>query len=149
MVEDKARNRVPSCDSARARNAVFRPQGPAAARMDFFNGLIGPYIADFACLSRKLLVELDGGHHAEKPDDGKRESLLREQGYRVLRFWNRDVFDNCFGVLERIYEALTNPPPHQPSPAPSTFGQPQYRQAQGKCPGTGSASATPPQGGSD
>ena len=39
MAEDKARNRVPSCDSARARNAVFRPQGPAVARMDFFNGL--------------------------------------------------------------------------------------------------------------
>ena len=40
MAEDKARNRVPSCDSARARNAVFRPQGPAVARMDFFNGLL-------------------------------------------------------------------------------------------------------------
>ncbi|MDE3260142.1 MAG: hypothetical protein OYM47_20100 [Gemmatimonadota bacterium] len=41
MAEDKARNRVPSSDSARARNAVFRPQGPAAARMGFFNGLLG------------------------------------------------------------------------------------------------------------
>ncbi len=41
MAEDKARNRVPSCDSAGARNAVFRPQGPAVARMDFFNGLLG------------------------------------------------------------------------------------------------------------
>ena len=40
VVEDKARDRVPSFDSARERNAVFRPQGPAVARMDFFNGLI-------------------------------------------------------------------------------------------------------------
>ena len=40
VAEDKARNRVPSCDSARARNAVFRPQGPAVARMGFFNGLL-------------------------------------------------------------------------------------------------------------
>ena len=40
MAEDKARDRVPSIDSARARNAVFRPQGPAVARMDFFNGLL-------------------------------------------------------------------------------------------------------------
>ena len=40
MDEDKARNRVPSCDSARARNAVFRPQGLAVARMGFFNGLL-------------------------------------------------------------------------------------------------------------
>ena len=92
---------------------------------------IGPYIADFACLSRKLLVELDGGHHVKKRDDGKREALLRGQGYRVLRFWNRDVVDNCFGVLERIYEELTNPPPHQPSPTPSTFRQAQCRQAEG------------------
>ena len=40
MAEDKARDRVPSCDSARERNAVFRPQGPAVDRMDFFNGLL-------------------------------------------------------------------------------------------------------------
>ena len=42
MAEDKARNRVPSCDSARARNAGFRPQGPAVARMGFLNGLLVP-----------------------------------------------------------------------------------------------------------
>ena len=41
MAEDKARDRVPSCDSARERNAVIRPQGPAVARMDFSNGLVG------------------------------------------------------------------------------------------------------------
>ena len=41
VAEDKARNRVESSDSARERNAVFRPQGPAVARMDFFNGLLG------------------------------------------------------------------------------------------------------------
>ncbi len=41
VVEDKARDRVPSFDSARERNAVIRPQGPAVARMDFFNGLSG------------------------------------------------------------------------------------------------------------
>ncbi|MCE2441301.1 MAG: DUF2283 domain-containing protein [Candidatus Latescibacteria bacterium] len=40
VAEDKARNRVESGDSARERNAVFRPQGPAVARMDFFNGLL-------------------------------------------------------------------------------------------------------------
>ena len=92
---------------------------------------IGPCIADFACLSRKLLIELDGGQHAERHVyDEKRDNFLQEKGYRVLRFWNNEIFENCFGVLERVYEALTSPPPHQPSPA-------------------GSASATPPQGGSD
>ncbi len=43
MAEDKARDRVPSCDSARERNAGFRPQGPDVARMDFFNGLLGMF----------------------------------------------------------------------------------------------------------
>ena len=86
---------------------------------------------DFACLSRKLLIELDGGQHAERHAcDEKRDAFLQEKGYRVLRFWNSEVFDNCLGVLERVYEALTSPPPHQPSPV-------------------GSASATPPPGGSD
>ncbi len=93
---------------------------------------IGPYIADFACLSEKLLIELDGGHHAQRSShDTKRDRYLQDRGYKVLRVWNNDVFGNCFGVLERIHAALTVvPPPHQPSP-------------------DGSASATPPQGGSD
>ena len=92
---------------------------------------IGPYIADFACLSRNLLIELDGGQHVEgRAYDEKRDAFLQEQGYRVLRFWNHEVFQNCIGVLERIYEVLISAPPHQQSPA-------------------GSPSATPPQGGSD
>ena len=93
---------------------------------------IGPYIIDFACLARKVLIELDGSQHAERQDDDKkRDAFLRAQGYRVLRFWNNDVFENCFGVLERIYEAVTEHPPPAP-PAPG-----------------GLAAPTPPQGGSD
>ena len=92
---------------------------------------IGPYIVDFACMPEKLLVELDGGQHAERADhDERRDAFLRSKGFRVLRFWNNEVFENCFGVLERVYEALPNPPPRQPEPA-------------------GSTAATPPQGGSD
>ena len=92
---------------------------------------IGPYIADFACLPKKLLIELDGGQHADpKAPDEQRDQFLRQQGYRVLRFWNHEVFTDCFSVLERVYEALTDPPPPQPAP-------------------DGLASATPPQGGSD
>ncbi len=68
---------------------------------------IGPYIADFACLSRKLLIELDGSQHAErKAHDEERDAFLRQAGYRILRFWNNEVFENCFGVLESIYAAL-------------------------------------------
>ena len=92
---------------------------------------IGPYIVDFACLSRKLVIELDGGQHAEQHNhDKKREDYLRGKGYKILRFWNNEVFQNCMDVLEAVYQALVGPPPHQPSPG-------------------GLASATPPQGGSD
>ena len=93
---------------------------------------IGPYIVDFACLARKILIELDGSQHAERQDnDKKRDAFLRAQGYRVLRFWNNEVFENCFGVLERVYEAVTeNPPPEPPAP-------------------DGLTAPTPPQGGSD
>ena len=78
---------------------------------------IGPYIADFACLSEKLLIELDGGQHAERTaSDARRDGFLQEKGYRVLRFWNHEVFENCFGVLESIYAALPHHPPfaHHP-----------------------------------
>ena len=93
---------------------------------------IGPYIVDFACLARKILIELDGSQHAERQaDDKKRDAFLRAQGYRVLRFWNNEIFENCFGVLERIYETVTeNPPPKPPAP-------------------DGLTAPTPPQGGSD
>ncbi len=68
---------------------------------------IGPYITDFACLSEKLLIELDGSQHAEwKTRDEERDAFLRQAGYRILRFWNNEVFKNCLGVLERIYAAL-------------------------------------------
>ena len=72
---------------------------------------IGPYIADFACMPEKLLVELDGGGHAERETlDRKRDEFLRRKGYRVLRFWNTEVFENLQGVLEKIHEALEKKP---------------------------------------
>ncbi len=62
-------------------------------------------------MSEKLLVELDGGGHAEqKAKDRRREEYLRRSGYRVLRFWNTEVFENLSGVLERVREALADPP---------------------------------------
>ena len=68
---------------------------------------IGNYIADFVCLSKKLIVELDGGQHDEqRAYDRERDACLHEQGFRVLRFWNNEVIGNCHGVLERIYNAL-------------------------------------------
>ena len=69
---------------------------------------IGPYIADFACRSAKLVIELDGGQHAESPTDAGRTRLIEVYGYIVLRFWNSDVLDNIEGVLEAIRRELLN-----------------------------------------
>jgi very-short-patch-repair endonuclease len=78
---------------------------------------IGNRIADFACPARKLVIELDGGQHAERmAEDEQRSAELARHGYRVLRFWNNDVLDNLEGVLETIERALALAPPHPPSP---------------------------------
>ena len=77
---------------------------------------IGPYICDFAARSAGLIVELDGGQHVQTQEyDRNRTTYLKQQGYRVLRFWNNDVLGNLDGVLRVIEEALT----HRPSPDPS------------------------------
>ena len=84
--------------------------------------IVGPYIADFLCLEPKLIVELDGGQHAEqKEQDEKRTQYLRSLGYRVLRFWNNDVLLKLDGVLERIREIIILNPPH-PNPLPEGEG---------------------------
>ena len=67
---------------------------------------IGPYICDFVCRERRLVVEADGGQHADSRRDKVRDRFLRDQGYRVLRFWNNDVLGNIDGVLDVIARAL-------------------------------------------
>ena len=80
----------------------------------------GDYILDFACIERKLVVELDGGQHARSTKyDGWRTRQLEQAGFAVLRFWNHDVFENRQGILEVILAALQDrakPIPTQPSP---------------------------------
>jgi len=77
---------------------------------------IDHYIADFVCLAARVVVEADGGQHAENSSDARRDSYLRAQGFRILRFWNNEIFDNEEGVTARIFEALHSPLPN-PSPA--------------------------------
>ncbi len=73
---------------------------------------IGQYIADFACIEQKMVVELDGGQHQEQlAYDEQRTNFLRTHGWQVLRFWNNDVLDNLTGVLSTIAEKLTAAPP--------------------------------------
>ena len=69
---------------------------------------LGPYFVDFACFARKLVIELDGGQHAQAVAcDAARTRFIEAEGYRLLRFWNNDLLENCDGVLARIAESLS------------------------------------------
>ena len=67
---------------------------------------IPPYVADFAVIEARLIVEVDGGQHAESRRDDARDRYLAAKGWRVLRFWNNDVLANIEGVLATISMAL-------------------------------------------
>jgi very-short-patch-repair endonuclease len=69
---------------------------------------IGPYVVDFLCRERNLVVEVDGGQHAESESDKVRDACLASEGYRVLRFWNSDVLGNIDGVLQTILASLNS-----------------------------------------
>lgn len=70
---------------------------------------LGRYVVDFICIEEKLIIELDGGQHAENVEyDHERDSWLRGEGYVVLRFWNNELMNEMEGVLERIRLTLSN-----------------------------------------
>jgi very-short-patch-repair endonuclease len=80
---------------------------------------IGPCVVDIACMTAKLVIEVDGSHHGEKENadrDAERTRWLEGEGYRVLRFWNSDVTDNRSGVLEAIYAAIHGSAEADPQP---------------------------------
>ena len=81
---------------------------------------IGPFIVDFVCLECRLVIELDGGQHADDVAyDQRRDAWLAANGYRVLRFWNNEVMQNLPGVLERVRETLVaTDAPSPPAPLP-------------------------------
>jgi very-short-patch-repair endonuclease len=70
---------------------------------------VGSYIADFACPSAKLIVELDGSQHAESTHDIARDAYLRAQGFRVPRIWNTDILARPEVVCDAIWQALQEP----------------------------------------
>ena len=75
----------------------FRKQAP-----------IGPYIADFVCFEKKLVIEVDGGQHKDhKPYDEKRTTWLKSQGFEAVRFWNNDVLQDPEAVIGTIYRRLS------------------------------------------
>jgi very-short-patch-repair endonuclease len=81
--------------SRRQADFKFRRQHP-----------IGPFVADFVCLGHRLVVEADGGQHADSEHDARRTQWLERRGWRVLRFWNNDVLARTDDVLSAILAAL-------------------------------------------
>jgi very-short-patch-repair endonuclease len=78
---------------------------------------LGHYIADFVSHHLKLIIEIDGGQHAQRAaSDERRTKFLESKGYRVLRFWNTDVLQNVDGVLEMIRRTILSTPTPNPSP---------------------------------
>ncbi len=70
---------------------------------------VGRYIVDFLCADRMLIVEVDGGQHAERQEhDGERTRWLQARGYRVVQFWNNDVLHETNAVIAAIVDALNS-----------------------------------------
>jgi very-short-patch-repair endonuclease len=126
--------RIPPEDTARARALRNNPT-PAEVRLwqviaryrpAFTRQLkIGPYDADMACRTAKLIVELDGSQHVDAERyDAARTVYLEAQGWVVLRFWNNDVMSNTDGVVKAIMaraaECLGGT---HPQPLPSREGR--------------------------
>jgi very-short-patch-repair endonuclease len=69
----------------------------------------GPYIIDFVCREKRVIFEVDGATHGETSqvkDDRRRTAFLESKGYKVVRAWNQDVYENLDAVLYRLLQVL-------------------------------------------
>jgi very-short-patch-repair endonuclease len=101
----------------RFANFKFRRQVP-----------VGPFIAGFICYAARLVVEVDGGQHADSSTDARRDEWFAANDFLVLRFWNNDVLSNLEGLLLSIIEALERRTPH---PARASRGRPSPSRGEG------------------
>jgi very-short-patch-repair endonuclease len=79
---------------------------------------IGPYVVDFVCRQNRLVIEVDGGQHADNKRDTVRDRWLVAHRYRVLRFWNNEVIGNIEGVWDTIFAAASAAAPPHPTLSP-------------------------------
>jgi very-short-patch-repair endonuclease len=97
----------------RLKGWKFRRQAP-----------VDRFVVDFICADARLIVELDGGQHAERIEqDAERTLILERLGYLVLRFWNNDVLANTDGVVETVLDTLDQHGPVPPHPDPLPNGE--------------------------
>lgn len=82
---------------------------------------VGPYFADFACRDAMLIVDLDGGQHADSSKDAARTAYLNAQGYAVLRFWNNEILGNREGCWLALSAVLARNPSPDLRYAPATL----------------------------
>ncbi|KFB67145.1 DUF559 domain-containing protein [Candidatus Accumulibacter vicinus] len=83
---------------------------------------IGPYAVDFVHFGAHVIVEADGGQHNESPGDERRDAWLKSQGFRVLRFWNHEIWNDTKAVLEAVLTAVEYRQPPLPRPLPREGG---------------------------
>ncbi|PBJ82683.1 DNA (cytosine-5-)-methyltransferase [Lysobacteraceae bacterium NML93-0399] len=79
---------------------------------------IGPYVVDFVHFGARLIIEADGSQHCDSSQDATRDAWLKQQGFRVLRFWNHDILQSPESVREAIWNALQEAP-LSPDPSPA------------------------------
>jgi very-short-patch-repair endonuclease len=118
---NKSRARVMRAEPTQAEQKLWRHLRHRLARpSSHFRRQVhlGHYIVDFVSHGLKIVIEIDGGQHAERAGhDAQRTRFLESEGYRVLRFWNNEVLGNIDGVLDVIQSAIlptpTPAPPHK------------------------------------
>jgi very-short-patch-repair endonuclease len=85
---------------------------------------IGPFIVDFTCLEKKIVIEIDGSQHINnRKADNKRSDYLKNHGFRVLRVWNNQVLQEKEAVLSMILTSLSSDDPPHPDPLPEGRGR--------------------------
>jgi very-short-patch-repair endonuclease len=104
MVNSRARQlRVDATDAERRLWAVLRDRRLGGFKFRRQHRL-GPFIVDFICFECRLIIEADGGQHADNKYDERRTAWLEQRGWRVVRYWNTDILANIEGVQEMILD---------------------------------------------
>ena len=80
---------------------------------------LGPYVVDFIHFGARLIVEADGGQHDGRDKDAVRDRWLKQQGFKIMRFWNNDILRNPEGVWRPSWRRWSRRLPLSPNPSPA------------------------------